>query len=135
MDLNFGMPYGFAQALAQKYAILKQNADAQTVTANSGAHLDDVRAGLLPAESAANVGLTKAQTAQTAETTKYVGPLAKANIFNTRAQGHLFGSQATGEDQLNKMSTSLFKPKVGLPAADDALTGQLRSILREGLGY
>lgn len=111
----FGMPSGFAELLRRKYDIMqqgvdvqKQNADTSRVGTEAQARLDNVRAGLLPKESAAQIGLTdaqaglaKANTANVNETTKYVGPLANASIFETRSRGRLYGAQATGEDQLN----------------------------------
>jgi hypothetical protein len=112
--LQFGMPYGFQQALDRKYAILAQDTAARANAANADANLTNVRAGLLPAESAANVGLTVAQTGQARaqthsidENTKFVKPLAEASIFNTKAQGTLFGQQAYGEYQLNRLSPTL----------------------------
>lgn len=135
MALDFGMPTGFAQALATKYALLRQQANAQTKTANADANLTDVKAGLMPAESAATVGLTNAQARNTDETTKFIGPLAHANIFNTMEQGGLFHQQAVGEGQLNKVSKGLFGKPGGMPTADDAFGDKLKSILKEGLGY
>lgn len=150
--LNFGMPYGFKEALDRKYAILAADTAARANAANAEANVNNTRAGLMPAESKANIGLTTAQTglagAQTKsvnENTKFVKPLAEASIFNTRAQGSLFGQQAYGEYQLNRLSPTLAgKVPVpgakgiggaGLPAFSADFDKQLQSILREGLGY
>lgn len=117
--------------LGIKYGLLQQNADADKIRANAaatsadagminaraGANLDYVRAGLLPAESRANIGLTNAQAvnaaanaAHTSEETKYIQPLTLANIglirANTgeaRARSGYLGAQTTGENILNRM--------------------------------
>jgi hypothetical protein len=144
--LNFGMPYGFQQDLDRKYAILAQDTAARANAANAEANVNNTRAGLLPAESAANVGLTVAQTGQSKaqtrsidENTKFIEPLAKASIFNTAAQGSLYGQQAYGEYQLNRLSPTLGGGKgsgrAGIPAWSQDFDRQLQSILKEGLGY
>jgi hypothetical protein len=99
--------------LSQKYRLLGQNAAADTTRANAamvsaqgGANLDNVRAGLLPAESKANIGLTNAQMGlananarNVDETTKFVGPLARSSIgVNTAQAGNLDADAAfTGQ--------------------------------------
>lgn len=119
----WGMPPGFDALLRRKYDIMQQqantgqySAESQRTGVEAAAKLDNVKAGLLPAESASQIALQKAQGglygAQAdgvREETKYVGPLARANIglmganaFSARRQGGLYGSQATGIDQLNK---------------------------------
>jgi hypothetical protein len=140
--LQFGMPAGFQQALDRKYAIMAQDVAARANAANADANLTNTKAGLLPAESKANVGLTVAQTGQSNaqarsidENTKFVAPLAKASIFNTKAQGALFGQQAMGEYQLNRLSPTLGGGKGFLPGQDDEFNLKLKSILKEGLGY
>jgi hypothetical protein len=145
--LSFGMPFGFEEALNRKYSIMAMEAKARAGAADADAKLTNVKAGLLPAESNANVGLTRAQTglagAQTRsvdENTKFVAPLAKASIFNTRAQGSLFGQQAVGEYQLNRMSPTLAGGKgrglgLAVPKFQSSFDSQLASILREGMGY
>lgn len=144
--LQFGMPAGFEAALDRKYAILAQDTAARANAANADANLTSVRAGLLPAESAANVGLTRAQTGLTGaqtksvdENTKQIKPLAEASIFNTTAQGALFGQQAYGEYQLNRLSPTLSggKPtgKGMVPSWSQDFDKKLESILKEGLGY
>ena len=131
------MPEGFAAALARKYDILQQQANSASTTANAEANLTNVRAGLLPAESEANVGLTGAQTRSVDENTKYVGPLANASIFNTREQGGLFHQQAVGESELNKLSKTLYSKPTGggMPMLGEDFETKLKSILKEGLGY
>lgn len=141
MALNFGMPFGFQEALDRKYAIMAQDTAARANAANAEANVNAVRAKLMPSESAANVGLTKAQTASVDENTKFIKPLAEASIFNSRAQGSLFGQQAYGEYQLNRLSKSLAGGKGlqvgsgGMPPAFSDFDRQLASIMREGLGY
>lgn len=70
MAFGFGMPAGFDSLIAAKYAILQQHADAASTEANANAlltranaNLTDVKAGLLPTESAADVAKTQAETA------------------------------------------------------------------------
>jgi hypothetical protein len=147
--LNYGMPYGFQEALDRKYALMAQDTAARANAANADANLTNTRAGLLPAESKANVGLTVAQTGLAGaqargvdENTKFVKPLAEASIFNTRAQGTLFGQQAAGEYQLNRLSPTLANKSPGMqvgsggmPSRFDEFDRQLQSILKEGLGY
>lgn len=77
-----GMPAGMAEFLRTKYALLQQQADATTqnaataaLTGKAAANLDTVRAGLMPAESQANIGLVKANTG-----------LAQANTALTNTQ-------------------------------------------------
>lgn len=148
MALNFGMPFGFQEALDRKYAIMAQEAAARSRAADAEANVNNTRAGLMPAESAANVGLTtaqaglaKANTRSVDENTKFVKPLAEASIFDTRAHGSLLGQQAYGEYQLNRLSKTLAGGKpagtggFGMPAFGADFDNQLRSILREGMGY
>ena len=147
MQLNFAMPYGFQDMLDRKYAIQAQDVSARANAANADANLTNVRAKLLPTESAANVGLTKAQTglagAQTdsvKENTKFVAPLARASIFNTTAQGSLYGQQAIGEFQLNRLSPTMAGGKAkpgatGMPAWGAAFDSRLNSLLRGGMYY
>jgi hypothetical protein len=147
--IQFGMPAGFQQALDRKYSIMAQDVAARANAANADANLTNTRAGLLPAESKANVGLTVAQTGQSnaqakniEENTKFVKPLADASIFNTTAQGTLFGQQAYGEYQLNRLSPTLAGGKAGaigakgmVPKWSQDFDAKLQSILKEGLGY
>lgn len=142
----YGMPSGFAELLRRKYDILQQqantgqfNAETGRLTGTADARLANVRAGLLPAESAASVDKTKADTALTQEQTKFVGPLARssidlnaANAFQSRSSGRLYGSQAETEDAGRK----LFRTNFGIRALneDDVIRSQLRNMVRIGLG-
>lgn len=95
--------------LGRKYAAIDQNAAADTARsqaavteANANANLTNVRAGLLPAESKATIGLTQAQTQaqqanalQTNTETKYIGPKTLADIMATKAQAGLYGNQGS----------------------------------------
>lgn len=106
----------FSSLLAQKYAIMQQQANADStranaglISANSGANLDNVKAGLLPGESAANIAEQQARTGNINATTKYVGPLALSTIGLQRRQGQYYGagannlnSEAAGNNILNE---------------------------------
>lgn len=110
--MAYGMPPGFADLIRQKYAILQQQADAGTTTANANAgaaaaaaRLDTTRARLLPGESEANVGLTRAQAGLagsqsrfTDEQAKYFGQSALADIQYKKA----LGTQAISGAELNR---------------------------------
>lgn len=88
------MAIDFDYFLNRKYALLGQNADADTVranaattsadasatAANAAAKVDITRAGLLPGESAASIALQRAQANLQNQTASTVGPLARANI-------------------------------------------------------
>lgn len=124
--------------LARKYDILQQQADTSRTEATAAANLADTRAGLLPAESAsniavnaANIGLTKSNARKTDEEAKQIAPLANANIFATRAQGRLYGSQATGEDQLNRLTNYQLR---GLGNNLGVVEDLVRRATRFGLG-
>jgi hypothetical protein len=111
--------------LNRKYDLLQQNANADALRAqgfvtqaNAQAGLDTVRAGLLPAESKANIGLTAAQAAlaqanaaNTDENTKFIAPLARSSIGLNSAQARNLGaetgfttSRTTQLDQLNRLA-------------------------------
>jgi hypothetical protein len=97
--------------LGRKYDLLGQNAQAGLISANANANLDNVRAGLLPNESAANVAEQQARTAGTLETNKTIAPLAASTIGLQRRQGQYYGanagfvgSQANQLDILNRQS-------------------------------
>lgn len=110
--------------LARKYDLMqqgvdvqRQNADTQRIGVNAAAGLDNTRAGLMPAESASNIalqaaqrGLTQANMRNVDETTRFVAPLARANIGYLGAQSReagaragLISEQTEGEGQLNKL--------------------------------
>lgn len=78
--------------LGRKYALLQQQADATTKNADStaiasgaAANLDNTRAGLMPAESAATVKKMGAETGLIGEQTKVIGPEALARIAQMNA--------------------------------------------------
>jgi hypothetical protein len=119
-----GMPYGMMGLLERKYAIMQQQADTgqfNAVTNRTGvdaaANLDRVKAGILPNESTANIGLTRAQAMESDarkrnidENMKWIGPLNKANIsllganaFESRSRGGLLGAQTATTSQNNSM--------------------------------
>jgi hypothetical protein len=112
----WGMPAGFANLLRRKYDLMQQDANARTQQANTGAivgnaaaNLDVVRAGLMPAESRVGIEKTKADTANTLESTKYVGPLAQSQIGLQSTQGKLnlanvgaVNEETAGNRQLNR---------------------------------
>lgn len=93
------IPAGMAELLDRKYAILQQNADAtseqaRATTTNAGtnafvgraaAGLDNVRASLMPAESTANIGLTKANTGLVGKEVQFFDATARAKINAMRA--------------------------------------------------
>lgn len=107
MQLNFGMPDGFAGLLAKKYDMMargidinQQDADTRKLTGTADAALTNTRAALLPTESAAQTGLVKAQTGQVQENTRFIAPLAlgqiglnMANYGNINAQTGMIGDQ------------------------------------------
>lgn len=135
-----GDEVGFAGLLQRKYDIMQQQADTAKLGMQASANLDTVRAGLLPKESVANIGLTAAQTAlagantrQTDVQTQLAPGLASANIYNTRAQGRLYGSQAAGEDQATKIMPDLFKFR-GLGENLGSIGDAMRQTLRLGMG-
>lgn len=96
-------------SLRQKYALMQQEINIKDREATdrglglrAEANLNTVRAGLLPADSRAGIGLTHAQALaqaanarQSDEQTRYVGPLANANIYQSRASGDYLGRQGS----------------------------------------
>lgn len=87
-----GMPFGFAEALARKYQILQQEADAKTANASTNtltgaaaANLDTVRGRLLPGQIASDIAKTNAETGLVGQQAKYFGQSALANIANLNA--------------------------------------------------
>ena len=90
-----GIPNAMASFLAQKYAIAQQEADARTKATDASAMLDTTRAGLMPAESTAQIGLSNAQ----AKTSTIAGGLMGAD---SAARNRLYDVQGyaarTGAD-------------------------------------
>ena len=85
--------------LARELALINREpgmrqAAASTTVANAAANLDQVKAQLLPAESAATVAKTKADTGLVNTTTKYYGQDILSQIALRAAQGSLYKSQA-----------------------------------------
>ena len=94
------VPSTMQEYLATKYAILQQQANAQStqaaattqnaataaITGKAQAGLDTVRTQLLPGESAAGIAKTNAETGLIGQTAKYYGPEAMARIALTSAQ-------------------------------------------------
>lgn len=101
------MAVDFNYFLNRKYNLLQQGANTADVTAaattrnaataaltgEAAAALDRVRARLLPAESAANIGLTQAQTGLTSQQASIVAPESQARIANLGAQTGLTTTQ------------------------------------------
>ena len=77
----------------QRVAILAKNAATQALTGAAAAKLDTTRANLMPAESAASIARTRAETGLIGEQTRYFGPTAEANIANTNANTYFTGIQ------------------------------------------
>lgn len=108
--------------LGRKYDLLAQNAAADTtranaglVSANAGANLDTVRAGLLPGQTAADIANTNAQARLTNTNATLAPGLAKAseaasyggaNANNEQAK--VYGAQAIGENQTNGLIKGAF---------------------------
>lgn len=86
MTMQFGMPSGFSDLIAKKYAIMQQSTDQQGVAINAAANLDNVRAELMPTESAANVANTRAQTTNLGLTGRTILPLMRSQIGLQGAQ-------------------------------------------------
>ena len=147
MGAGMGVPGIMADLLRWKYSIMQQQADTGQFNATTNrlgvsadANLNNVRAGLLPDESRASTnlqyaqaGLADATTDQQREETKFVAPLARANIRNSDAQSRLYGSQATAEDQLSKLIPTRFRFR-GLPRANDFGPGVSSTLRTLGFG-
>lgn len=100
-------PVDFGYFLGRKYAQLQQQADAGTTQAASGAvqaaanataakaaaGLDNVKANLLPGESAASIGLQRAQTQLVGNQALTTIPESEARIGLDRANTSLIGTQ------------------------------------------
>jgi hypothetical protein len=128
----------FASFLTRKYDLLQQAQDTARLGMQASANLDTVKAGLLPAESRANINLTGAQaglanatTRQQDEETKTIAPLARASIGLSGSQSRLYGAQATGEEQLNKPAPFRFR---GLGTNLGVVDDLVRKSLRFGMG-
>lgn len=97
----------FNYFLARKYAILQQQADADTSragsanisavaganAANAAANVDNTRATLMPAESRSAIALQGAQTALTRQQADWFGPEAQSRIGLNNANIGYIGTQ------------------------------------------
>lgn len=105
---GFGMPpAGFGALIAQKYAIQGQEANARSNALDAQAKVDNIRAGLLPGETAADIAKTNAETEQTKTTTQFIPGLSKANIYDTLARAQQSLSTANYEDTQAKGMSQL----------------------------
>ena len=84
------------------------------------ANLANVRAGLLPRQTEADIRRSDAESALTRVQTEYFPRTAEASIrasdanaFNARQQGGLYGSQATTQNQLNRLFSPV-GPRAGI---------------------
>lgn len=75
-----GMPPGFADALAKKYAILQQQANADSARAAAEALLNRRQASVVVPEAMSRVGLNNANAYKTRQEGDVVKPLADADI-------------------------------------------------------
>lgn len=139
MDLSYGMPAGFGDLLAKKYALLQQGADASTRSAEAGANLEDVRAKLAPGESAAGIAKSNAETAGIKENTRFIAPLANSTIGLQGAQTGFVTQQGVGEGILNRQYGAAGGgglPTIGvggsitggLGAVDPAISARVRAL-------
>lgn len=85
-------PVDFNFFLARKYALLEQqantgsqNAATAAIGTAAAARVDNTRANLMPAESAAQIGLQGAQTRLVGEQASVVAPESRARIANMGA--------------------------------------------------
>lgn len=107
--------------LGRKYSNMEQDTAARTtaanaglISANAGANLDTVRAGLLPGQAAsdiaeansrANLNTVQAQLAPGAAAANEAAQYGSA--FANRQQGRLYGVNAAGEEQDQELKPSL----------------------------
>jgi hypothetical protein len=122
MALSFGMPAGFAEALAMKYGIMQQQANTQAVATRAAANLDNTRASLLPSQSEADIAEARARAGNINETTKTVMPLALSTIGLQGTQSRLNTSQAgsVDEDIRSKKQLNTKRPfGLGLGGSND----------------
>lgn len=132
----------FQTALAQKYALMGQQANAQTTTANAGARLSDAQAGNVGAQTrevaanaAATRGLQGAQTTETQERAGTIKPLAQSQIGLQTAQGGLLGAQ-TGETEARTATIpGLAASTIGLQGEQGGLLGAQAGGVRAGTTY
>lgn len=85
--------------LQRKYDIMQQNADTNRMGMVSSVNLDNVRARLLPDQTAADIGRVRAETSQIGAQTSQIGPLARAQIGLYGAQARNYNSTAASADE------------------------------------
>jgi hypothetical protein len=132
------MGVDFGALLARKYDLMQQQVDTQKLGMTASANLDNVKAGLMPRQATADIGLVNAQAglatagaAKTNEETKYVGDIARAGVYNTRQQGDLFGSETTANNQLSRLVPAR---GMGLGTlGDGTLQSRVERFLRGGM--
>jgi hypothetical protein len=107
--LQFGMPPGFAEALALKYGIMKQQADAQSKSLAAAANLDNVKADLLPKQTAGDLAEQAARTQGIGLTNQTILPESNARVGllgaqtkNVGANTDLTNTQTEAQKQLIK---------------------------------
>lgn len=123
-----GAPSDIGYWLGRKYAIMGQGADADTAraaaavtSANASSNLDNVRASLLPQDSAAQNALLAAQTNLTGNQAQTVLPESAARVRQLNAQTGLVGAQ-TGLTGAQARQTDA---STGLIGAQTTAEGQL----------
>lgn len=134
-DINYwlGVKYGLQRRQADADMARARTAQYGAETARLGtaadANLTNVRAGLLPQQTAADIARINADIALTNQQTKYFGPTAEAGIrasdasaFANRQQGRLYGAQAEGETLLNQPPSFGFSAGMRAPTIDDIVS-------------
>jgi hypothetical protein len=122
MALQFGMPEGFAQALALKYGIMQMQAQAQAKSLEAAANLDNTKADLLPKTTHADIAETNARTQGIGLTNQTILPESKARVGLLGSQTALIGSQAKGSDLDNVGKEQIVKKRpfgLGLGGSSD----------------
>lgn len=106
--MSFGMPSGFAELIAKKYAIMQQQADTQSELGSAAAGLDRTKTQLMPGQVEADIAQTRANTGLIGENAALVRPLGMSQIGlqasqagNFNASAGLTRSQTKSEDQRN----------------------------------
>jgi hypothetical protein len=124
------IPGDMLDFLTKKYAILQQQAVADTAragaavtSANAAANLDNTRAGILPTESAAAIALQRAQAGLTTAQTGIVAPESAARIG-------LMGTEAS----LNRANTGLVSENTVTAKRGNRLISILPDSLRSVMG-
>lgn len=130
MAIQMGMPDGFAALIQRKYDIMQQQADSQRTAVTAGANLDNVKAKLMPGESAANVAESAARTTNLGLTGRTILPLAGAQIGLLGAQTRNTDAGTVGIGLDNVGKAQLVRPRArsafGLGTLGDDLGTSLR---------